>query len=99
MRRRAQHFLQQARPVRVQFDGGNLGLGILVGDGESLASGSGTAVQDARTMADQGGNQLRGFVLNDDAAFAEGSSFGDISGLHAASGGEKGAGVELDSFG
>jgi hypothetical protein len=42
---------------------------------------------------------LRAFVLDDDSAFEEGSSFGDVSGLNAAGRGEESAGEHLDSFG
>mgnify|MGYP001296163279 CR=1 FL=1 len=85
--------------MRVEFDGGDLGVGISIGDGESFAAGGGAAVEDVGPGAYERGNELRGFVLDDDSAFAEGGSFGDVSGLNAAGGGEECAGQELDSFG
>jgi len=85
--------------VRVEFDGGDLGVGILIGDGEGFAAGGGTAVEDVGSAAYQRGDQLRGLVLDDDSAFEEGSSFGDVPGLNAAGGGEERAGEQLDCFG
>ncbi len=61
-----QQFLQQAGAMGMKFDGGDCGGGIVVGDGERLAAGSGAAVEDVCSGADEGGDELRGFVLDDD---------------------------------
>ena len=43
----------------------------------------------SRSAADKGGDELGGFVLNDDMAVAEGAGLGDVAGLEPAGGGEK----------
>jgi hypothetical protein len=69
------------------------GLRIVISNGQRLAAGRGAAVEDAGFFAlrifgaDEGGDELRGFVLNDDLAGAEGLSFRDVAGLDAAGGG------------
>ena len=75
-----QQFLQQAGAVGMKFDGGDRGCGVVVGDGERFAAGGGAAVEDvgcffAEVGADEGGDELRGFVLDDDLAGAEGLRF------------------------
>jgi hypothetical protein len=46
-----QQFLQEAGAVRVEFDGGDLGVGISVGDGKSFAAGGGTAIEHVGSAA------------------------------------------------
>ncbi len=84
--------------MRMEFDCGETGGGIVVGDGEGFAAGSGAAVEDFRSAADESGDKLRGFVLNDDLACTECLGFCDVPGLNAAGGFEQGSGDELDSF-
>src|SRR5579872_819810 len=76
--------------------------GVLIGDGESFASGCGAAIEDAGCVlfsaADESGNELGSFVLNDDMAVAECMGSGDVSGLNAARGGENGSGLQRDAF-
>ncbi len=87
----------------MKFGRGDGGVRILVGDGQSLAAGSGAAVEDARSLgerlAEQGSYQLRGFVLNDDRAGAKGAGFRDVSGVDGASGGKERSAGQSDLFG
>ena len=63
----------------MQFGGDDLCRWVAGSDGGGLAAGGGTAIQQARTGPDQRGNKLRGFVLNEDAVFAEGCCRCDVS--------------------
>src|SRR6266849_2767769 len=78
-----QHCLQQTSAVGMEFYSGNAGIGIAVCYGPGLATGSGAAIKDLRSVANEGGNQLRSLVLNDDAACAECLRLGDVSALNA----------------
>ncbi len=49
-------------------------------------------------MANEGGDELRSFVLDDDLAGAERLSSGDVSRFNTAGVCEKGSGDESDSF-
>src|SRR5208283_1162217 len=79
------------------------GLGIVISDGQRLAAGGGTAVENAGLFAesigvDKGCDELRGFVLNDDLAGAESLGVRDVAGLNATGRSEKSAGADGDSF-
>jgi hypothetical protein len=65
----------------MQFNGGNAGRRIVVGKGKSFAARSRTAIQDICSMADEGSDELRGFVLDHDLAGEESLSFCDLPGL------------------
>jgi hypothetical protein len=64
----------------VDLDGDDSGVGIQVGDGKGLATGGGATIQHvlaART--NQGGDQLRGLVLNYCVEATKGLCLGDIA--------------------
>ena len=87
----------------MKFDGGDGGWRVGVGDGERLAAGGGAAVEDAgasfqNVRAYEGGDELRGFVLDDDLAGAACLSVCDVSCLNAAGGCEEASGKQRDSF-
>ena len=89
-----QQLLQQARAVGMKFDRGDCGCGVVICDGQRLAAGSGAAVEDLRSffrqsMTYQGGDELRGFVLDDGIAIAECLSLRDVSGFDSAGGGQE----------
>src|ERR1700674_262604 len=65
--------------MRVKFDGGDLGSGIMVCDGQRLAAWGGAAVKNAGAVAYERGDKLRGFVLDDDLAAAECVGSGNVS--------------------
>ena len=76
---RAYSLAQQIGAMRVQFRRNDLRRGIARRQRSGLAAGSGAAVEQARTCADQRGNQLRSFVLDEDAAFAKRARSGYVS--------------------
>jgi len=83
----------------MDFDGGDFGSGILIGDGERFSTGSGAAVKDADfalSAADQDGDQLRSFILDNNACIAKSFGVGDVAGENTARRGEKAAGFEFD---
>lgn len=87
----------------MEFDGGDCGCGIVICDGQCFATGSGAAVKDLGVVVQageshEGGDKLRGFVLDDDLSGAVGLGFRDVSGVDAAGGREKRAGSESDPF-
>ena len=55
--------------MRVQLRGDDFCGGIARGHGRGLSSRCGAAIQQARARADQRGDQLRCFILDEDAAF------------------------------
>ncbi|SRR5579864_7165234 len=79
----AHQLLEQTRAVRMKFYGRDRGSGVAVGEGERLTARSGTAVENAASLfenarADERRDELRGFVLDDDLAVAEGLGFRDV---------------------
>src|SRR3569832_1268733 len=83
----------------MDFAGGDFGSGILIGDGERFSSGSSAAIEDAEwplSAADQDGDQLRSFVLDNDACFADSFGLGVVAGENSARRSEKAAGFEFD---
>src|SRR5438552_18170206 len=96
---RCKHQLfQQARALRMKFNCGDCGGRVLNGYREGLATRSGAAVENARSVTHECGDELRGFVLNDDLAGAECLRSCDVSCLDAASGRQQTTGGENDSF-
>ena len=54
--------------MRMELDGRNIRVRIAIGDRRSFSSWSRTAVENVRAVADQGRDELRGFILNDTVA-------------------------------
>src|SRR5580658_773770 len=83
----------------MKLEGGNVRVGIVVGDRQGFSPRGCTTIENMRAVADKGGNELRGFVLNHTKARWEGSRPGDVSVLHSARRGEENTRSKFDSFG
>src|SRR5271168_4452559 len=83
----------------MEVDCGNFSVGIAIGDGKSLSSRSGAAVENPLAVADKRCDELRGFILNNAKACSESGGPGDIPALHESGRGEKSTGSEFDSIG
>src|ERR1035437_4255340 len=82
----------------MKFDGSDCGFRIAVCNGQGLAAGSGTAVENVGSVAHESGDELRGFVLDDDLAGAECLGFRNVSRLDTVGGCQQASGGESDSF-
>jgi hypothetical protein len=83
----------------MKLEGGNVRVGIMVGDRQSFSPRGCTTIENMRAVADKGCDELRGFVLNHKKARWEGSSPGDVSVLNSARRGKEHTRSKLDSFG
>src|SRR5712692_4978737 len=83
----------------MKIDSGNIRVRISVGDGGSFSSGGRATIEDAGAMADERGNELRGFILNDAEAGSERRGSRDITPLASSRGRQQSAGSEFGSFG
>lgn len=88
--------------MRMDLDGGDFGGGMSIGHGERLAARGSTAVEYAGACllraSNQHGDELGGFVLNDEFAAAKGFCICNISGLSAAGGGQELTWLQTDGF-
>jgi hypothetical protein len=83
--------------MRVQLGGHNQRVRIAFGQNGGLAPGSAAAIKDSRSAPNQGGNQLRAFILNGDPMLLESGATSDITAFHDSGVGEQGAGREAYS--
>src|SRR5271167_581395 len=71
--------LQQFGTVVMKLDGDDCRVGISRCDGCGLATWRGAAIQNACAFADERGDQLRSFVLNENATFAVSLGLRDVA--------------------
>jgi len=90
---------QQARAMRMKFDGRDLCIRIAVCHRQGLAAGSRTAIKDARSASRQCCDELRSFILDHTSAGAEGSSLRDVDAFNQPRRGQQTAGLQFNSFG
>jgi len=83
--------------MRVEFCRNNLGRWISGCEGGGLAARGGAAIEESGPSSDERGNQLRSFVLNEDAPFTESAGLRDIAGGDDPGGGQQCAGRQADA--
>jgi hypothetical protein len=76
----------------MKLHGYDIRVGITIGDGRGLASGSCATIENVLAMPDHGRDQLRGFILNDAEACSESCCSGNISAQNSPSGSEESTG-------
>src|SRR5580692_5822686 len=82
----------------MKLEGGNVRVGIVVGDRQGFSARGCTTIENMRAVADKGCDELRGFVLNHTKAPWESSSPGDVSVLNSARRGKENTRSKLDSI-
>ena len=82
----------------MKIDSGNIRVRITIGDGGSFSSRGRTAIENATAVAHQGGDELRGFILNDAEAGSERRGSRDITPLDSSRGCQQSAAGKFDSF-